>query len=53
MKISPYNHIPSTYDGRHAMMSNEELRNYFERMQKRNSVWCFKRLQGGRNIEYA
>lgn len=34
MKISPYNHIPSTYDGRHAMMSNEELRNYFERMQK-------------------
>lgn len=34
MKLSGYNQIPSTYDGRHSVMSNDELRKYFLRLQK-------------------
>lgn len=34
IKTAAYNQIPATYDGRHNVMSNEELRTYFSRLQK-------------------
>ena len=33
MKTCTYNHIPSTYDGRHSLMSNEEFRKYIFELQ--------------------
>ena len=34
IKTAVYNHIQATYDGRHNVMSNEELRAYFLQLQK-------------------
>lgn len=33
MKTCTYNHIPSTYDGRHSLMTNEEFRQYIFKLQ--------------------
>lgn len=41
-KTGPYNHMPRTYDGRHSVMSNDELRDYMQRLSNALNVYVSK-----------